>query len=161
MKFKGFKDFLIDKLIETELFELAYSRKRVLDKCLFLSSAICEHFVKLTCFNNPDDVRGHIKSLNGWFKDIKRLQIKGNKKLDSKYYYNEIWYNLVDNYGVLEDIFNDLREDEYSNIPVRKVNFKNLYDKLCCVMEDIADDLEDRKFEGIEFYFNKRNVDYK
>ena len=161
MKFKGFKDFLIDKLIETELFELAYSRKRVLDKCFFLSSAICEHFVKLTCFNNPDDVRGHIKSLNGWFKDIKRLQIKGNKKLDSKYYYNEIWYNLVDNYGVLEDIFNDLREDEYINVPVRKVNFKNLYNKLSDVMNDIADDLENRKFEGMEYYFDNHNIKYK
>lgn len=161
MKFKGFKDFLIDKLIETELFELAYSRKRVLDKCLFLSSAICEHFVKLTCFNNPDDVRGHIKSLNGWFKDIKRLQIKGNKKLDSKYYYNEIWFNLVDSYKVLEEIFDDLREDEYAEVTIRKVNFKILYNKLCDVMNDIADDLEDRKFEGIEHYFDNRNVEYK
>lgn len=161
MSIMKFKDFLIDKLIETELFELAYSRKRVLDKCLFLSSAICEHFVKLTCFNNPDDVRGHIKSLNGWFKDIKRLQIKGNKKLDSKYYYNEIWHNLVDSYDVLEEIFNDLKDDEYAEVPIRKVNFKNLYNKLCEVMNDIADDLEDRKFEGIEHYFDENNIDYK
>lgn len=154
-------DFLLDKVTETDLFELAYTRKRVLDKCFHLSSTICEHFVKLTCFDNPADVRGHIKSLNGWFRDIKRLQIKGNKKLDSKYYYNEIWFNLVDSYKVLEDIFNDLREDEYAEVPIRKVNFKILYNKLCDVMNDIADDLEDRKFEGIEHYFDNRNVEYK
>lgn len=154
-------DFLLDKVTETDLFELAYTRKRVLDKCFHLSSTICEHFVKLTCFDNPADVRGHIKSLNGWFRDIKRLQIKGNKKLDSKYYYNEIWFNLVDSYDVLEEIFNDLKDDEYAEVPIRKVNFKNLYNKLCDVMNDIADDLEDRKFEGIEHYFDNRNVEYK
>ena len=157
-------DFLLNKITETDLFEMAYERKVIIDKCRDLSSQICIHIVKLTCFNNPDDVRGHLKFLNGWIWDIYLQKLKTpkkNKKLPANVYYDEIWFNRVDDYTQLKDITKLLKRTDYKNVKLRDVNYSDLYDKLCEMMNKVCSDIEKDKLNSVEYYFDKCKIDYK
>lgn len=150
-----------DLLINSNLFELAYKRKEILNKCFDLSPQICKHIIKLCCFINPIDVNGHLKSLNVWLGDIEDLKLKSNSRLDYKSYYDEIWNKFIDSKEDLERIFNKLKSREYKNLPIRKVNFNELYGKLCKLMLDVSKDIELYNLKNFDYYLEKYNIEYK
>ena len=118
----------------------------------------------MTCFNNPDDVRGHLKSLNGWIWDIYLQKLKTpkkNKKLPANVYYDEIWFNRVDDYTQLKDIAKLLKRTDYKNVKLRDVNYSDLYDKLCEMMNKVCSDIEKDKLNSVEYYFDKCKIEYK
>ena len=155
---------LIDLLMKTELFEMAFERKVIIEKCRSLSAQICFHIVKLTCFDNPNDVRGHLKSLDGWLDDIYSQKLKTpkkNKKLDADIYYKEIWFDRVDDYIQLKDIAEYIKRRDYKNVPLRKVDYQELYNKLCKMMNDICYDIESNNLEEFDYYLDKYKIEYK
>lgn len=150
-----------DLLINSNLFELAYKRKEILNKCFDLSPQICKHIIKLCCFINPIDVNGHLKSLNVWLGDVEDLKLKSNSRLDYKSYYDEIWNKFIDSKEDLERIFNKLKSREYKNLPIRKVNFNELYDKLCKLMLEVSKDIELYDLKNFDYYLDRYNIEYK
>lgn len=150
-----------DILFNTQLFELAYKRKEILDKCFDLSPQICRHIVKLCCFINPIDVKGHLKSLNVWLGDIEDLKLKSNSRLDYKSYYDEIWNKFIDSKEDLERIFNKLKSREYSDLPTRNIDFKELYLKLCKLMLEVSQDIEKYDLKKFDYYLEKYNIEFK
>lgn len=155
------KEYFLDLATSTQLFELAYKRKEILNKCSDLSYQICSHIVKLTCFDSPNDIQGHLKSLNSWIKRIYELKHKNNISIQWNYYYDEIWNKRVDNPDDLKTIFNELHFYDYENVKVRQVNYITLYDKLSELMQDMCQDIEKRTLRKFEFYLDKFNIDYK
>jgi hypothetical protein len=150
--------------MKTELFEMAFERKVIIEKCRSLSAQICFHIVKLTCFDNPNDVRGHLKSLDGWLDDIYSQKLKTpkkNKKLDADIYYKEIWFDRVDDYIQLKDIAEYIKRRDYKNVPLRKVDYQELYNKLCKMMNDICYDIESNNLEEFDYYLDKYKIEYK
>lgn len=150
-----------DLLINSNLFELAYKRKEILNKCFDLSPQICKHIIKLCCFINPIDVNGYLKSLNVWLGDIEDLKLKSNSRFDYKSYYDEIWNKFIDSKEDLERIFNKLKLREYKNLPIRKVNFNELYDKLCKLMNEVSKDIELYNLKNFDYYLDRYNIEYK
>lgn len=155
------KEYFLDLATNNQLFELAFKRKEILNKCSDLSYQICSHIVKLTCFDNPNDIQGHLKSLNSWIKRIYELKHKNNISIQWNYYYDEIWNKRVDSPDDLKTIFNELHFYDYENVKVRQVNYVNLYDKLSELMQDMCQDIEKRTLRKFEFYLDKFNIDYK
>ena len=154
----------MDLLMKTELFEMAFERKVIIEKCRSLSAQICFHIVKLTCFDNPNDVRGHLKSLDGWLDDIYSQKLKTskkNKKLDADIYYKEIWFDRVDDYIQLKDIALYIKERYYKNVKLRDVDYRTLYDKLCKMMNKLCFDIEHNTLKLFEYYFDKYEIEYK
>ena len=126
-----------------------------------MSPQICKHIVKLCCFINPIDVNGHLKSINVWLGDIEDLKLKSNSRLDYKSYYIEIWNKFIDSKEDLERIFNKLKSREYSDLPIREVDFNVLYAKLCVVMIDVSKDIENYDLKSFEYYLDKYKIEYK
>ena len=156
-----FSDLLLDKIIETDLFELVFKRKEILNKCFDLSPQICEHIIKLCCFINPVDINGHIKSINVWLDDIEKLRFKSNTRLEYHYYYDGIWNKFIDSKDDLERVFNKLKSKKYKNLPTRDVDFDLLYSKLCELMLDVSKDIEKYDLKDFDYYLDKHNIDYK
>ena len=155
------KEYFLDLATNNQLFEFAFKRKEILNKCSDLSYQICSHIVKLTCFDNPNDIQGHLKSLNSWIKRIYELKHKNNISIQWNYYYDEIWNKRVDSPDDLKTIFNELHFYDYENVKVRQVNYINLYDKLSELMQDMCQDIEKRTLRKFEFYLDKFNIQYK
>lgn len=153
-------DFLLDKLIETDLFNLAFKRKLILNKCFDLGWEICKNIIELCCFEKSD-TKEILESINDCLYDIENLRLNLRIKLDSKYYYDEIWFKRIDDYKQLKDIAEHIKKREYKEINLKYINYNDLYSKLCDLMIEVSRDIENYDLKDFDYYLDKYNIDYK
>lgn len=155
-----FSDFILDKIIETDLFNLAFRRKRVLDKCSELSWEICKNIIELCCFEKSD-TKEILESINDCLYEIENLMINLRIKLDYRYYYDEIWFKRIDDYRQLKDIAEHIKKREYKEINLKYIDYYDLYSKLCELMKEVSRDIENYDLNNFDYYLEKHNIDYK
>lgn len=155
-----FSDFILDKIIETDLFNLAFRRKRVLDKCSELSWEICKNIIELCCFEKSD-TKEILESINDCLYEIENLKINLRIKLDYRYYYDEIWFKRIDDYRQLKDIAEHIKKREYKDINLKYIDYYDLYSKLCELMKEVSRDIEIYDLNNFDYYLEKNNIDYK
>jgi hypothetical protein len=155
-----FSDFILDKIIETDLFNLAFRRKRVLDKCSELSWEICKNIIELCCFEKSD-TKEILESINDCLYEIENLKINLRIKLDYRYYYDEIWFKRIDDYRQLKDIAEHIKKREYKDINLKYIDYYDLYSKLCELMKEVSRDIENYDLNNFDYYLEKNNIDYK
>lgn len=154
-----FSDFILDKIIETDLFNLAFRRKRVLDKCSELSWEICKNIIELCCFEKSD-TKEILESINDCLYEIENLKINLRIKLDYRYYYDEIWFKRIDDYRQLKDIAEHIKKREYKEINLKYIDYYDLYSKLCELMKEVSRDIENYDLNNFDYYLDKYNIDY-
>lgn len=155
-----FSDFILDKIIETDLFNLAFRRKRVLDKCSELSWEICKNIIELCCFEKSD-TKEILESINDCLYEIENLKINLRIKLDYRYYYDEIWFKRIDDYRQLKDIAEHIKKREYKEINLKYIDYYDLYSKLCELMKEVSRDIENYDLNNFDYYLDKYNIEYK
>ena len=155
-----FSDFILDKIIETDLFNLAFRRKRVLDKCSELSWEICKNIIELCCFEKSD-TKEILESINDCLYEIENLKINLRIKLDYRYYYDEIWFKRIDDYRQLKDIAEHIKKREYKEINLKYIDYYDLYSKLCDLMLEVSRDIETDDLNNFDYYLDKYNIEYK
>lgn len=153
-------DFILDKLIETDLFNLAFKRKLILNKCSDLGWEICKNIIELCCFEKSD-TKEILESINDCLYEIENLKINLRIKLDSKYYYDEIWFKRIDDYTQLKDIAEHLKKREYKEINLKYIDYYDLYNNLCNLMLEVSRDIENYDLKNFDYYLNKYNIEYK
>lgn len=153
-------DFLLDKIIETDLFDLAYRRKLILNKCSDLGWEICKNIIELCCFEKSD-TKEILESINDCLYEIENLKINLRIKLDSKYYYDEIWFKRIDDYTQLKDIAEHLKKREYKEINLKYIDYYDLYNNLCNLMLEVSRDIENYDLKNFDYYLDKYNIEYK
>ena len=154
-----FSDFILDKIIETDLFNFAFRRKRVLDKCSELSWEICKNIIELCCFEKSD-TKEILESINDCLYEIENLKINLRIKLDYRYYYDEIWFKRIDDYRQLKDIAEHIKKREYKEINLKYIDYYDLYSKLCELMKEVSRDIENDDLKNFDYYLDKYNIDY-
>lgn len=160
MSIMKIKDFILDKIIETDLFNLAFRRKRVLDKCSELSWEICKNIIELCCFEKSD-TKEILESINDCLYEIENLKINLRIKLDYRYYYDEIWFKRIDDYRQLKDIAEHIKKREHKEINLKYIDYYDLYSKLCDLMLEVSQDIEKYDLKKFDYYLDKHNIEYK
>jgi hypothetical protein len=74
------KDILLDKFIETSLFEMAYERKRANSFVDNISYTMIEHIVKMFVMPNAHYWNHWGKEINGWIRQIRSIRLKPKSK---------------------------------------------------------------------------------
>lgn len=143
---------LMDLLMRTKIFEMAYNRQKILDDCHNLTKQILLHLVKLKCFYNKEDSRGHIRSIDGWLYDIQDMTLDGKKRLKPKDYFKALFLEPIDSGEDLENRFKRLIKQGYkaSHTP----DFETLYLEAKTAFQSISNDIANNNFTTIEDYFN-------
>lgn len=161
-------DFLLNKITETDLFEMTYERKVIIDKCRDLSSQICIHIVKLTCFDNPDDIRDKIfDSLYTWFNEIRKLRIYSfdkNKRLPEDDYFKYIWADKIHNLDDFEYLFLEVKKTYKEVLPIQDLKISKIYSQLTRLSKELSKALSRNFLCSPKSYFDwdKNNrVEYK
>ena len=143
---------LMDLLMRTKMFEMAYNRQKILDDCHNLTKQILLHLVKLKCFYNKEDSRGHIRSIDGWLYDIQDMTLDGKKRLKSKDYFKALFLEPIDSGEDLENRFKRLVKQGYKTN--YSTDFKLFYTEAKEAFQNIANDIANNKFITIEDYFD-------
>ena len=143
---------LMDLLMRTKMFEMAYNRQKILDDCHNLTKQILLHLVKLKCFYNKEDSRGHIRSIDGWVYDIQDMTLDGKKRLKPKDYFNALFAEPIDSGADLENRFKRLIKQGYKTN--YNTDFEAFYLEAKTAFQKIANDIANNNFTTIEDYFN-------
>ena len=115
-------------------------------------SQILLHLVKLKCFYNKEDSRGHIRSIDGWIYDIQDMTIDGKNRLKPNDYFKVLFLEPIDSGEDIKNRFNRLKKNGYK--PSKEKGFESFYKEAKEAFQNIANDIANNKFITIEDYFN-------
>lgn len=146
-----FLDILADKLIETELFEMAFNRKDAESKITSLGVPIIEHLIKIFKWKDDLNYHKHIGDINGWLYKIQDIYLKGNTKPSANNYFQWIF---VDNVRLGEvNIRRTIKAlHRYHHLPVLRTD-EEVYDIIKAILYKVSMDLPLNTFEDIENYY--------
>ena len=156
-EFKSFSNFLLN----SELDEAKGKRKEIKKFTEEISPQIRIHFVKLSCFDNPDDIRGHFNSLDTWIDDIQELTFNGNKRLPEDDYFKYIWGDKIKDFDDFEKLFlevKDLYKDVY---PRKNLKLSKIYSQLTRLSKKLSERLSKNFFTSTRCLFDEFEIDYK
>lgn len=146
-------DLFLDYIIKTELFEMAYNRKEIINKTNDLTYEIINHMIKIYYFFDKNDYNGHIRSINSWIDKIQRMTLDGKKRLKPEIYFECFIENTIGDGHLIETIYKILIRNGYkpSN---QEMSFKEFYTFLSKGFKKVSEDVSKGKFISIEDYFN-------
>lgn len=152
---KRFKKFLIDSLMRTKLFEMAFSRKTAMEKVTVISPPIFDHFIKLFLFNLPETKQHWIDELNNFFNTINRIYLKpDNTKLSFEEIYNWLVYDAAPHYST-NYIINAIRvmtRQQYKTVRVHEHDPEHILNLILNIIKNISRDIANNRFETVEDY---------
>lgn len=115
----------------------------------------------MSCFDNPDDIRGHFNSLDTWIDDIQELTFNGNKRLPRDDYFKYIWSDKIKDFDDFEELFlevKDLYKDVY---PRKNLKLSKIYSQLTRLSEELSKEISENFFTSTKFLFDRFKIDYQ
>ena len=146
-------DIIMDTIINSRIFEMAYQRKRAIDKISNFQEPIAIHLIKYFYYSASKETKQHWKKeLDVWFKSIRRIKLKNNKTLEGNQYYKLLFTEPLGERINVEDIIDDINYDENMKEMSGKMTISELHVKLEKLLHTISYDISNNKFKTINDY---------
>ena len=145
-------DLLLDRLTDTALFEMAFSRKKARDKASDLQIPIAKHLIKILMFGNSSIQAHWIKETNTWLYDIQDMRIKNqNKPLNSKVLFQLLFEEPL---GSIEDtqIRMNRAHNDYPDETITQPNATEVNRQLSWIYQNVCQAISDSQFKGLQDY---------
>lgn len=147
------KDLIADWLCETEIFEMAYQRKKAIEIVRNHQRQIAKHIIKYLYYDASLETKKHwVAEINAWLATIDEIKLKNGKKLSGDVYYdllfNEPLGEVTDISGIIKNIdkFEDMK---YFN---KIGTLSELHVSCEKLLHTISYDLANDKFEDFSYY---------
>lgn len=146
-------EIMVDFVMSTRLFEMAYAKRVALDKVRYLQDQIAEHLIRIVMFETAQSRDHWFQELNAWLYSIQNIRIKSsNKPLDQKTLMNLLFDEPLGSVAEIQDKLNYLFQ-KYPGLKIDQPHAQIIHKKLFDVIQEISWDIEHRKFQGIQKYF--------
>ena len=126
---------VIDLLNQTPLFELAYQRRKALDKIDGLSYQISTHLLKVFLFPTSPNVKHWLGELNGWLIQLNDLRLKpSNNKPTYKDFIQNLKNPYLENSNQVEEmILSTIRynQEETPKYDIDSEDVIKMIEKIC------------------------------
>lgn len=146
------REILLDAIINTKLFEMAYQRKIAIDKVRSRQDTIALHLVKLLMFSNNNVVPHWKTEVNSWISELNRIKLKPyNHRLYSDNFmqllFDEPLGTSTDTYDFIKEVYR-----LHNQIPPSNINPEQVNKALALIYKSISDDLAIGNFTHIDNY---------
>lgn len=150
------KDLMVDWLSDTELFEMAYQRKKAIEIVSNYQRQIARHIIKYFYYDVPEETKKHwVVEIDAWLAIIDEVKLKNKKRLSGDVHYkllfDEPLGEITDIQGIVKNIDKIPGMKDYDKIG----SLTDLHIKCEKVLHAISYDLANDKFEDFLFYANK------
>jgi len=153
VRIKEITNYLLDRVCNTTLFEMAHERKLALDTVRAVTNQIIFHLIYLYLYPESS-AKNHWKTeLNAFLNKIDNLWLKpnGRKKLSGKDYYDKLFSEPLEGDIIqLKSRVNKIIQKEGK--PNSEVNLYLLKESLEKIIHTISYDLSNDDFISIENY---------
>lgn len=150
-------EFILEKLNETVLFEMAYSQQHAKNFVTGASSEIFEHMIKLFVCNVSYDTKQYwIKEINNkWLRKIDSIRLKSkNKKVSSELLARWMFEDAGPHYDVayVQQIIDHLKEDEY--LLHTNLDLEEILQRIFSILSRICEDISANNFTKLSDYLD-------
>jgi len=152
---------IVDRLMEVHLFEMAFQRKNIVERCKNLQMQIAIHVIKCSVWSD-NEARHHWESeINNWIGQINDMFYDRHKKLSYETYFDLLWVAPFEHTPIVRRRANgsdglpkvNLSSDELASIENK---IKAAYDLVC---EELSmKDSVMAGFSGIKQIFSKVGI---
>lgn len=159
-EFKSFSGFLF----KSEISEARTKRKEIINFIENISNQIRFNLVKLTCFDNPDNISRKIcDSLDSWIDEIQDLRFypfDKNKRLPEDDYFKYIWADKIRDLNDFEELFLEVKAMYKDVLPRKDLKISKVYSQLTRLSKEISKGIS-RNFFGsiISFFYRNYKID--
>ena len=110
---------IIDKIDEFIL-EMTFLRSHAIKKIHGIQDPLNIHLIKILKFDDRQNYIKHLNDVNGWFKSMNRIKIKGNKRFSEKQYFQFLFNDMFTSKKNVENVTDivDTELQSYKNLPV-------------------------------------------
>jgi hypothetical protein len=145
-------EILIDSLIKTSIFEMAFSKADAIRKTSELQFEIAEHLIKVFMYSESEYVNHWCNELNSWLKKIQKLKLKNsNKPLPYNVLRKILWEQPVESIEEVQSHMNHIYR-EYKNLSISKPDARVIHSHIAIVLHDICTDISKDKFYDVRNY---------
>ncbi len=147
------KDLMADWLSDTELFEMAYQRKKAIEIVSSHQDQLATHLVKHLCYDVPVETKKHWEAeINAWLLKMHKLKLKNGKKLSGDMYYELLFKEPLgertDVQGIIDaiDVIDGM--DAYDKV----MSVPELHERLEKILHTLSYDISNTNIKHIKEY---------
>ena len=146
------KEVLINGLMSTAIFEMAFEKKVAMNNARNFQLQIAYHLVKLSMYNESSFANHWIQEVNTWLKNIQRHELKeSNRPLDKQSLFNILFVEPLETIDEVQDYMNDAYE-EYPDLKINQPSAAEINKNLNWQLSGICDDIANKQFKDIRNY---------
>jgi hypothetical protein len=95
-------EIVLDKILDSFIFEQAFRRRDVETRITSLSLQVVKHLIKILKWRDDINYNKHCRDIDGWVSDIQDLYIKGDKKPTQADYFQWMFNDVVRDESMIE-----------------------------------------------------------
>jgi hypothetical protein len=147
------KEFILDVIISTELFEMAFNRKQAIDAIQYQSYEINLHLLKILMYGQVRDYEHWCSELNAWFFKIQRTRLKYNKQsMDFKTLYKILWEGYLESTQEVRDLITDIDNEYSKSYKLLNGDYLDIHKQIEDILYSVCYDISLSKFKDIRNY---------
>lgn len=147
------KDLMADWLSDTELFEMAYQRKKAMEIVSIHQDQIATHLVKHLSYDIPVETKKHWEAeINAWIAKIDKIKLKNGKKLSGDVYYNLLFNEPLGEISDLKGIIKTVNKFDGMDAYNVTNNLNQVHETVEKILHALSYDLSNDKVERIQHY---------
>lgn len=145
-------EIVLDWITSTKLFEMAFSRKDLINRVSAQDWQVDSHLLKVLMYGKVAAYNHWCQELNAALSGIQRLKLQGNKRLSSDKYFELLWKGFLETPNEVQDHMSEIDREYSRSFKLINYNPNEVHKEALQIMQKVCDDLSLGKFVSIQDY---------
>jgi hypothetical protein len=147
------KEVILDAIISTRLFEMAFQRKHAIDIALSQSYQTDIHLLKVLMYERVRDYNHWCDEINSCLKKVQSTKLKTSKKpLDFDTLYEILWEGYLETPDEVRDLMSSIDSEYSKSYKLINYDYFEVHKKLQSILYHTCQDIALTKFKDIGDY---------
>jgi hypothetical protein len=146
------QDIILDVIIGTRLFEMAFKRKNAIDKVRAYQSTLISHLIKILIFEKSENRNHWCNEVNSYLDSIQDIKLKGtNQPLESSMLFELMFNEPIGHLSTVDKMIIRIQRQYQSDNP-SELNGYKIHKQIHDILYDISHDISLDRFNDIREY---------
>ena len=146
------REFVLDVIIQTRLFEMAFKRKNAIDKVRGYQSTLINHLIKIFMFKDSENRNHWSSEVNNYLYDIQDIKLKGtNQPLESSMLFELMFNEPIGHLNTVDKMMIRTQQ-QYQSERIMESDGHKIHKQIYNILHDVSHDISLDKFNDIRDY---------
>jgi hypothetical protein len=153
------KDIIVDTMMNTRLFEMAFDRQTAKNKVIDLSPQIFDHLLKIWVLDIPQSSQHWRREIDAWLGQIDKIYLKLSKrKPPAKDLYDWLIFDSAPHYSeeYIDKTIGKWSRGNYKGVNVREYDASVVLNQILSVIDKVCTDISKDNYVTIDEYLGDK-----